>query len=391
VPWRESSPMSERLQFVQACMRRRGASILEICARFGISEKTGHKYLRRFAEAGAAGLADRSHAPHHPTHGLAPAVAARLVALRKRFPRYGPVKLRDWLMQNEPARHWPAPSTIGDLLKRQGLVRARSRRARVARRLEGRTAATMPNDVWTVDFKGEFRLTSGPYCYPLTVLDLYSHFLLGCEALASPALRPTQQVFVQLFRAYGLPRVIRSDNGVPFAQPNAMGRLGALAFWWVRLGIRPEHTTPGRPADNGAHERFHKTLKAGATRPASASFSAQQRRFERFQREYNRERPHAALPGHWPPARVYHESTREYPRRLPAIVYPDSAVVRLVTQCGAIKWRNHTVFLTRSLAGEYVALTETADDLLTITYGALALGELEPARAHFTPLVRWVG
>lgn len=391
MPWRESSPMSERLAFIQACLDR-SDRIVDICERFGISEKTGHKLLHRFRAEGVAGLRDRSHAPHRQPHRMPPEVEARLLAVRRRFPKYGPVKLRDWLVQHEPAIGWPAPSSIGDLLRRAGLIRARRRPSHERSRLEsGRAVATAPNVVWTADFKGHFPVHTGAYCYPLTVLDLHSHFLIGCTALASPAVASTRAVFLRHFREYGLPEVIRTDNGVPFAQPNALGRLGSLAFWWIRLGIRPEHSRPARPADNGAHERFHKTLKAATVRPPAPSLAAQQRRFTRFQREYNTDRPHASLVHHWPPARVYAAAPRAYPTRLPTICYAASSQVRLVSTSGSIKWNDHPVHLTANLAGQYVALVETHTELLTVRYGPMALGELNPATARFTAHVRWLG
>lgn len=391
MPWRESSPMSERLRFIQACLDRT-EHLAGICTRFGISEKTGHKWLARFRADGPAGLSDRSHAPHQPRCQLAPEVVARLVQLRKQHPKYGPTKLRDWLVQHEPATRWPAPSSIGALLARQGLVAPRRRREPTQARLaSGRTVATGPNVVWTADFKGEFRLTSGAWCYPLTVLDLYSHYLLRCTALPTTSVTPTWGAFERLFREYGLPEVLRTDNGVPFAQPNSLGRLGALGFWWVRLGIRPEHIRPATPAENGAHERFHKTLKAGTTSPRAPSFRAQQRRFDRFQHEYNHERPHASLPHHRPPASVYAPGARPYPRRLPPILYPEGSELRYVTGPGAIRWRNAMIFLSSNLRGEYVRLTETTQDRITVQYGPLALGELDPETKRLTPHVRWVG
>ena len=392
MPWRESSPMSERLRFIHACLDRR-ARIVDICARFGISEKTGQKWLARVRADGlAAGVAERSHAPHTIPHRVASAIAARIIALRKRYPSYGPEKLRDYLSQRDLTTRWPAVSTIAALLVREGLVTPRRRRGATHAPLEtGRTRATAPNVVWTADFKGEFRLTNGVWCYPLTVLDLASHYLLHCEALASPSIAPTRRGFTQLFRDYGLPDVLRTDNGVPFAQPNALGRLGELAFWWVRLGIRPEHTCPGRPAENGAHERFHKTLKAATLQPRAASGRAQQQRFDTFQQEYNAERPHASLPGHAPPARVYTPSPRSYPARLPAMQYPEGSDLRKVMQGGAIRWRNALLFLSTNLAGEYVRVTETETELFTVSYGPLALGELDPATKRFTPHVQWVG
>jgi transposase InsO family protein len=382
--------MSERLAFIQRSIHR-GESILDVCAEFGISEKIGHKWLARFAVEGPAGLADRSHARHGQAHQVAPAVAARIIALRKRHPLYGPVMLRDWLRQHEPSVQWPAASTIGELLKRAGLVRSARRRGGTHARLEsGRTAATAPNVVWTADFKGEFPLRGGgPKCYPLTVLDLQSHFLLGCTALRSTAVQTARQSFERVFRAYGLPEVIRTDNGIPFAQPNAIGRLGSLAFWWVRLGIRPEHIPPGRPAANGAHERFHKTLKAHTIRPGTLSLQAQQRRFDRFRREYNDERPHTSVAGHNPPSTSYQASPRSYPRRLPPMFYPEAAVVRRVTTAGAIKVREVAYWLSSNLAGEYVRLTETDDDRLIVAYGPLELGEILLASNRFIPNVRW--
>lgn len=391
MPWRESSPMTERLAFIQACVDRR-ARIIDVCERFGISEKTGHKLLRRFRLEGIPGLADRSHAPHHPVFAVAPAIAARIVALRRQHPLYGAAKLRDWLCQHDPGVRWPAASTIGELLKRDGLIRARRRgRGASARVLSGRTVATAPNVVWTADFKGQFHLASGPLCYPLTLLDLHSHFLLRCTALPSVALRPTHRHFVAVFREFGLPDVLRTDNGVPFAQPNALGRLGALAYWWIRLGIRPEHIRPATPAENGAHERFHKTLKAHTVHPPAASLTAQQRRFDRFRTEYNTERPHASTPAHRPPATRYAPSRRPYPESLPPLGYDGATAVRRVDGSGVIKWRLTPIFLSINLAGEVVGLYDGPGDALRIQYGTLALGDLELHTRHFVPNVRWIG
>lgn len=387
--------MTERLAFITACLDRT-ERIVDICARFGISEKTGYKLLTRFREAGPSALLDRSHARHQQPQRVTAETAARIIALRRRYPAYGPVKLRDWLRLHEPQGHWPAASTIGELLVRVDLIRPRRRRVRPTEhgRLDGpRSLATAPNDVWTADFKGEFRVPSrgGPYCYPLTVLDLHSHYLLDCCALRSTAVWTARAAFERLFRAYGLPAVLRTDNGVPFAQPNALGRLGALAYWWVRLGIRPEHTTPARPAENGAHERFHKTLKAATTQPVAASARAQQRRFDQFRDEYNTERPHASLPAHAPPATHYTASSRPYPPRLPTITYPAGTAVRRVDPHGVIKWRNRSLFLSSNLAGQDVSLIETSPDLMTIAYARLALGDVDLHLHRFTPHVRWLG
>jgi len=383
--------MSERLAFIQACLHR-AERIVEICDRFGISEKTGHKWLRRFQLGGVDALADRSHARRDQPHRMATEIAAQILKWRRRT-GYGAGKLRDLLMQRQPQVRWPSASCIGQLLQRAQLIRPRRRRSHDAERraLDGRrTPAVAPNDVWTADFKGEFRLTNRLECYPLTVLDLHSHYLLGCRALTTTAVAPTRRAFQRLFREYGLPGVVRTDNGVPFAQHNALGRLGALAFWWVRLGIRPEHITPARPAENGAHERFHKTLKAATIRPPAASLGAQQRRFDRFRQEYNSTRPHESVPGHLPPGRGYTPAPRPYPERLPTISYPATAEVRLVDRGGWIKWRAQPLFLSTNLSGQYVGLTETDRELITIAYASLALGDFDPHLQRFIPRVRWL-
>jgi len=236
MPWRESSPMSERLAFIQACADRT-ERIVDVCARFGISEKTGQKWLSRFRSDGLAGLTERSHAPQRPRCQVAPEVGARIIALRKQYPKYGAVKLYDWLVQNEPATEWPVPSTIGGLLTRHGLVRARRHRPRGHAALaSARTPAPTPNDVWTADFKGEFRLTNGVWCYPLTVLDLCSHYLLRCRALATTSVTPTQTAFERLFREYGLPRVVRTDNGGPLRPAECAGPLGHIRLLVGALG-----------------------------------------------------------------------------------------------------------------------------------------------------------
>jgi len=399
VPWRESSPMSERLEFVKACLDRT-EHIVRICDRFGISEKTGQKWLKRFKEEGPEALCDRSHAPKTHEGRLIPEVKERIIALKKKYPLYGAAKLRDWLMIHEPredGKHWPAASSIGELLRRSGLVRRKRRHRNQEMTMSEldneRARALRPNAVWTADFKGEFRLRAGlgEYCYPLTVLDLHTHYLLGLKALDSTAVTPVKQVFEHLFREYGLPSVIRTDNGIPFAQPNAVGRIGKLGFWWIRLGIRPEHIRPGRPSENGAHERFHRTLKAAATKPSRTSLKSQQKRFDDYRDEYNTERPHLSLHEHRPPAQFYESSERPYPTKLPVMIYPDCSAVRLVDSSGGIKWQNQSYFLSINLSAQYVGLTETAADLIKVSYGSLELGAIDPMTKRFTPSLKWNG
>jgi transposase InsO family protein len=389
--------MSERVDFIKACLNRR-EQIVEICHRFGISEKTGQKWLKRFREGDLEALKDRSHAPLNHAGRITPEVITRILALKRKYPLFGPEKLRDWLLLNEspaPGKRWPAASSIGELLRKHHLVRKRRQKHLLSERSElaGRTMATAPNVVWTADFKGQFKLSNidRAYCYPLTVLDLHTHFLLGCTALESTDVAGTQKSFTRLFREFGLPEVIRTDNGVPFAQPTSLGRLGQLALWWVRLGIKPEYIRPGRPSENGAHERFHKTLKEGATKPSCSSLAAQQQRFDSFRSEYNTERPHRNLPQRRPPAQHYVHSPRPYPKRLPELVYPDDWAVRKVRPNGCIAIQQHDVYLSMNLAGQDIGVTDLDDDNLIICYGQLELGTFEMTSKAFTARVKWSG
>jgi hypothetical protein len=252
----------------------------------------------------------------------------------------------------------------------------------------GLTVATSPNDVWSTDFKGQFRLTNGELCYPLTAQDTFSRFVIGTTALSSTASLPVEIAFTRHFEEYGLPKIIRSDNGVPFASPSAIGRLSKLSVWWIRLGIRPERIEPGEPQQNGTHERMHKTLKADATRPPGSSLGEQQIRFDKFRREYNDERPHESL-GQQTPSSCYSPSARAFPSRLPEVIYPAHCEVRVVTQSGAINFGSRRFQLSTALTNQEVALEETDDDLWTVSFGPLVLGTLHYPSSTFIDEVRW--
>jgi hypothetical protein len=222
-------------------------------------------------------------------------------------------------------------------------------------------------------------------------MDLNTRYLLSCIALESTAVETTEKIFLRLFQEHGLPKVIRTDNGVPFCQPNAIGRLGRLGFLWVRLGIKPEHIKPATPAENGAHERFHRTLKAAAITPPSPSITSQQRRFDSFRAEYNNHRPHTSLPEHKPPAEFYSNSARQFPKRLPALEYPSDWAVRLISASGSFKWKDRQLQLSINLAGQYVGISENERGLLTVSYAALELGQIEMNPIRFVPRLRWTG
>ena len=371
MPWSETTMRDERRRFVGDALRER-FSFVELCARYGVSRPTGYKWVARYLAEGEPGLSDRSRRPHASPWATAPESVAFLLELRRRHRSWGAKKLVAKLRERAPALPCPAPSTVAALLKRHGLIE-RSRR-RVARAHPGRpvTAMEVPNAVWTADFKGQFKTRDGVYCYPLTIVDGYSRYLLGCRALLSVRAAESQPVFERLFRERGLPERLRTDNGPPFASL-ALGRLSRLSVWWVRLGILPELIEPSHPEQNGRHERLHRTLKAETTRPPARDRRAQQRAFDGFRAEYNTERPHEAL-GQQPPARVYTASPRAYPTRLPALEYPVHYETRLVSATGAIRWHFHRVPVSHLLRGEYVGMEEIDDGVWDVYFGPLWLG-----------------
>jgi transposase InsO family protein len=366
--------MSLRLEFVHEAFQRR-TTFAELCARYGISEKTGYKWRARFLAGGPDALHDRSHAPQGP-HRMAAEQEELLGAARRAHPTWGARKLRARLLAAHPAMAWPAPSTLTAALDRAGLIVHRPRRARGAHPAFALTPAVAPNDVWSVDFKGEFRTGDGRYCYPLTVMDGASRLLLACQARPHINGAETQASFRRLFQTHGLPRVIRSDNGTPFAGPGLRG-LSRLNVWWLRLGITPERIHRGCPQENGGHERMHRTLKAEATRPPSAHCRAQQRRFDAFRREYNQDRPHEAL-GQVPPSTRYTPSPRPFPPLLPPLEYPAHYETRRVGSNGHFRWHAQSVFLTKSLHGEPIGLERIDETHWLVYFGALLLGQFTP-------------
>jgi transposase InsO family protein len=309
---------------------------------------------------------------------VAAAVSAAIVTARGQHPHWGPRKLRAWLQRRAPAQGWPAASTIGALLRRHGLTVPRRRRVRAAPATAPFAPCRAPNDLWAVDFKGWFRTGDGRRCDPFTLSDGASRFLLRCQALPRTDAAHVRPVLEAALREYGLPRVIRSDNGPPFASV-AAGGLSRLAVWWIKLGILPERIQPGHPEENGRHERFHLTLKQETAAPPAATGRAQQRAFDRFRQEYNHERPHEAL-GQQPPATVYVPSPRLYPPRVPDVTYPDGYARRYVHPNGEIIWHQHRVFVSQALAGDHVGLHEEDAGAWRVYFGPIALGWLEPGQ-----------
>lgn len=357
MPWTETCAMDERIRFVVEATAP-GVVMTEVCGRFGISRKTGYKWLDRYREEGLRGLFDRSRAPVGRPRTLSAELAEVIVALKRSYPSWGPRKLRGYLMVAAPEVVWPAASTIGDLLARHGLVRSRRRRRRVPPMTVPFSGCADPNDVWCADFKGWFRTGDGRRCEPFTVSDAASRYALVCRVVERTDWTHVRPVLEDAFRAYGLPRALRTDNGPPFATRGIAG-LSRLAVWLLKLGVRPERITPGKPEENGRHERFHRTLKEETATPPAATALDQQRRFDEFRHTYNDLRPHEAL-GQRPPASVYVPSPRPMPSRLSEPVYPDTMEIRRVRSCGEIKWQGERVFLSEVLAGETVGIAEDA-------------------------------
>ena len=377
MPWNETEPMLEREKFVVA-VKSGELTFTAQCERFGISRKTGYKLMNRFEAEGLAGLADRSRAPGHCPHALSSEVVGRILALKQTHPTWGPRKLRDRLKWDFPEQKWPARSTVGELLARHGLVKSPTPRRRTPAMSTPLSHAAEAHDVWSIDFKGHCQLGNGRACYPLTVTDNAIRYVLSCRGLYEPRRGPVQATLAGLFREHGLPRALRSDNGPPFAS-TGVGGLSKLAVWLIHLGVRPERIVPGRPQQNGRHERMHRTLKAEAMSPPSATLAAQQRRFDAFVREFNDERPHEALGGR-SPSSLYVASPRAYPRSLPEVAYPDGLTLRRVRSNGEFKWKGGLLFLSEALVGELVGLKEVGELLWQIQFGEYPLGVLDERR-----------
>jgi putative transposase len=373
MPWNESTPMDHKTQFI-ADFLREVASISELCDRYGISRKTGYKWIDRYLREGPAGLDERPRAPHEIPHRTPLRVIEALVTLRQRHPTWGARKLLTILAARQPTWDLPSHSTVYELLRPYGLIPRPPKRRRIGHPGKSQREALAPNDIWCADFKGQFKLGNGQYCYPLTVTDQHSRLLFACQGLPSTATEGSKPVFARLFREYGLPKFIRTDNGVPFAT-NSLARLSTLSAWWIQLGILPDLIEPGKPQQNGRHERMHRTLKAETTRPAASSFAAQQRKFNQFLTEFNHERPHEALHMATPASR-YVPSPRPMPKRIPSFVYPERFEVRYVSANGGIRWNHRWVNVSSTCIGQDVGLEEVDHGVWDLYFGPLKLGRL---------------
>jgi putative transposase len=374
MPWQATDPERERMRFVVHAQERL-FSMAELCARFGISRQTGYTLLKRYEDEGASGLCERSRAPRHSPQRMPESVKDVLLDTRRAHLDWGPRKILNHLRTTRPELELPAASTAGELYAREGLIEETRHERRWPHPGRAQQRASAANEVWTVDFKGEFLTGDGRRCYPLTMADAHTRFLLACQGLNSTAHRESHAVFDRVFREKGLPEVIRSDNGPPFAS-KAIAGLSRLSIWWTRLGVAHDRIRPGHPEENGSHERMHRTLKRRTLRPVAADLAEQQERFDAFIEEYNHVRPHDGIGG-CTPGSLYTRSVREMPEQLPGPEYPAHFRVRRLRRNGILYFRDHELFISELLMGEDLGLEEIDDGLWSLHYYNLLLARLD--------------
>jgi len=384
MPWRESCKMDERIKFIARLQE--GEKMSHLCAEFGISRQTGHKFLNRYREEGIGGLKDKRRAPLRKAHLTHPKIEESI--LKEKKSHWGAAKIREIFIRRYPDVKPPAKSTFHAIFERHGLVKKRKKRGHGKATGTWLSSPKEANDLWCADFKGEFLLSGRSprrYCYPLRISDSVSRYLLSCEALESVKVNGAFPVFERVFKEYGLPQAIRTDNGVPFSSALGLFGLSTLSVWWLRLGIKIERIRPGHPEENGRHERVHRTIKKEATKPPGISFLQQQEKFDNFIEEYNKERPHEAL-GMKTPSEVYKSSGREY-KGLSDLEYPfHEKEKRISIQGEIVLSRKIRVFVSTILSGQLVGLTEIDDGIWKVTFMDYDIGCFDEDSCKFSPL-----
>ena len=387
MPWRECSIMDEKLKFIAKLLEGEGMS--DLCLEYGISRKTGYKIWDRYKELGLVGLSDRSRRPYKQVNQLPMQVEKTIVQIKKEKPHWGARKVRELLRKRLPGIHLPAKSTVHAVLDRNNLVNIAKRR-RYKAQGTALTSAQAPNELWCADYKGEFMMGNKVYCYPLTITDFSSRFLLACEAQESTKEQYAFSVFEKVFKEFGLPKAIRTDNGVPFSNAQALFGLSRLSVWWLRLGIEIQRIEPGHPQQNGRHERMHLTLKKETTKPPGENLLQQQEKFESFIEEYNFERPHEALDMKCP-GELYKASEKAY-EGLPELEYPVHEKTTTVTRCGRICMDGRKINFSKVFAEQDVGVTQVDDNLWKVTFMNYDIGyfddeadRVEPGANPFNP------
>ncbi len=381
MPWKETSVMDERMRFIGRLLS--GEKMAPLCREFGISRVTGYKIWNRYEKDGAQGVYNRSRAPHKHPNQIPFEVEQLIVRLKKEKPKWGAPKIRELVSRKYPGIKLPATSTVHCVLDRHGLVSRKSKRNKYRAVATYLSTPKEPNDLWCTDFKGQFRMGNNNYCYPLTLSDQISRFVISCEALSTTEADPCFAVFEEAFQEYGLPLAIRSDNGTPFASGNSAWNLTRLSVWWIRLGIKLERIKPGHPEQNGRHERMHRTLKFEAIKPAAPNLLQQQERFYSFIEEFNFERPHQALDMKCP-ADVHKKSSRPY-QGLPDVTYPGYDRSLLISNCGRVCMGKRKVHISRALANQPVGLRVVDDGIWQVDFMSYPLGFFDEETNKFAP------
>jgi len=382
MPWKELSVLDERTKFIGRLLE--GELMTDLCREFGISRKTGYKIWNRYQQVGAQGLTDRSRRPVRYANQLPYQVEKFILGIKQEKPSWGAIKIRERLIRKYPDISTPAKSTIHAILDRNGLVKTKRRRHRCKAEGTPLSQGKNPNDLWCADYKGEFMLGNKEYCYPLTISDFSSRYLLTCEALETTKEKFAFTVFERTFMEYGLPKAIRTDNGTPFASAWALFNLSKLSVWWLRLGIEIERIKPGHPEQNGRHERLHRTLKHETTKPVAYSILQQQAKFDHFGEEYNHDRPHQAINMKYP-GELYTPSERIY-KGLPPIEYPTHDHTIQVTSCGRICIRGKKINFSQVFAGQSIGIKETDDRIWLVSFMDYDLGYFDEDSKKFEPL-----
>lgn len=380
MPWKETSVMDQRIQLIADWLSGHYRKS-ELCRIYEVSRPTADKWIARYEQRGLPGLEELGRAPHSHPNQIPEEMRALIVQTKLQRQKWGPKKVLDWLRDEWPEVKWPADSTAGEILKRAGLVKARKRRRRVAPYSEPFGECCAPNQSWSADFKGDFLLGNGRRCYPLTISDNFSRYLLLCRALERPRQEEVRYWFEWVFREAGLPEVIRTDNGAPFASL-ALGGISQLSKWWIKLGIKPERIQPGKPAQNGRHERMHRTLKEAVA--PQRDLQQQQQQFDPFVEEYNWDRSHEALERK-PPGSIHCFSPRSYPAKLPEVQYESGITVRQVRHKGEIKWRGELIYISEVLAKEPIGLKPIDNDKWELRYSFHPLGVLDERNKNIIP------
>lgn len=380
MPWKECNPMSEKILFISKLLS--GERMTDVCWHFGISRKTGYKIWNRFLEHGESAFVDQSRRPLTSPNRTPDAIVDLIIDFRLAHPTWGPKKIKVELGRRNPGISIPAASTIGEILSMKNLVKRRKRRRRASPSPLPLSESKSPNDIWCADFKGHFRMKDKNYCYPLTISDHFSRFLLCCDAQENTQGVPVKSVFANTFTEYGLPKIIRVDNGVPFASVGLLG-LSKLSVWWLRLGICVERIEPGHPEQNGRHERMHLTLKQGACRPPSSNIFTQQERFDSFREEYNSKRPHEALNMKYPKD-IYEPSSKAFTEELEELTYPLHDCTRKIGKSGEFRYKDKRIYVSQALAGENIGFREIDPQIYVVHFMDNELGIFDQQKGVFS-------